>query len=318
MGRLHTLAFVLWLAPGSLLAAPTAPARDGAPDLRPSRPDPAPAELRTAWLRFHELELCQSVDAVFAFQPRAVDVWCVVEDDKSYQKLLELLEPLRGAFEVTVFPTRVKAEKKSPEDKDPPPSIWNNAEVRAHLQDPFGRLGGGTGIRAGGGLEGRGPDSESFLKQRMLLFAEQTLDWGRRMKRCAADLPELSAVAFGYAGESPEVRARATAVALAHAQAVGHYADKLGDNLRNALPAPARRSRAPDDRGGVLHSPADGALEVASAARNIARRVYRFIHPQSHTVGLVDLRDPNLLELLKTLRRMTTGYEHAAGLAVRR
>jgi len=42
-----------------------------------------PLQLREGWLRFHEAELCQGVDAVFVFHKKGMEVWCRVEDEKN-------------------------------------------------------------------------------------------------------------------------------------------------------------------------------------------------------------------------------------------
>jgi hypothetical protein len=300
-------------------AAVRAPARAG-DELDPVVVTAAP-ELRAAWLRYHELELCQTLDATFSLDARSLEAWCVVDDEKSYQKLIEILEPLRASFDVTLYATRPAPEKEKEKEKDkkadeknPPPSLWNNGELREYLQDPFTRGGGLVPpIRVTPRSEGSDPDF--FLKQRMIMFAEQTLDWGRRMKRYAADLPELAAIGLA-SGESADLRARSIAVSVAHTQGIERYGDKLAENMVHALPKATRRFRPRDDApnpSSSLPPPVDGAVQVASAARSIARRVFRFIHPMNHTVGLVDLREPSLLDSFKTLRHMTSDYQRSVG-----
>src|SRR6266536_826614 len=208
----------------------------------PCAAEEVPRALREVWLRFDETELCQEVDAVFNLRKDTMVVWCRVEDEKSYGKFLELIEPLRASYTVAVYVTRLSPEKKSPEDKDPPPSLWNNAEIREYLQDPFQRNPGSAG-----GFTVRPPpgehDSEFFLKQRIMMFAEQTLEWERKMNRYASDLPELAEAAFGSSAE-PALSSRAAATCLAHAQGVEKQAERLADNLARALPKAGKRSRA--------------------------------------------------------------------------
>jgi hypothetical protein len=62
-----------------------------------------------------------------------------------------------------------------------------------------------------------------------------------------------------------------------------------------------------------MGSPAERATAISSTAQDVARRIYRFIHPQQHTVDLDELRDPSLLESLAELRRMTHDFEIALG-----
>lgn len=268
--------------------------------------------LRETWLRFHEAELCQGIDAVFQFHEKGMEVWCRVEDEKTYHKFLELVDPLRASYEIDLYTTRPLAEKKTTEDNDPPPSIWNNAEIRSYLQDPFGKnpTGGGISIRPAAGGE---RDADFFLKQRMLMFAHQTLEWNEKMKRYALDLPELAQAAFG-ADAVPGLRARAVAASRTHAEGVDKYAERLAENLTHALPKATRRFRPTEKEksSAAAASPDTGAAQVANAGQSIARRIYRFIHPQHHTVGLVDLREPSLLESLKTLRNMVDGFQRAA------
>jgi hypothetical protein len=270
------------------------------------------AALREAWLRFHEAEMCQGIDAVFQFHQKGMEVWCRVEDEKTYQKFLELVEPLRASYEIDLYTTRPLAEKKTIEDNDPPPSIWNNAEIRSYLQDPFGKnpTGGGISIRPASGGE---RDADYFLKQRMLMFAQQTLEWNEKMKRYALDLPDLAQAAFG-SDAVPGLRARVVAVSQAHAEGVDKNAERLAENLSHALPKATKRFRSTekDKSPATAASPDTTAEQVANAGQSIARRIYRFIHPQHHTVGLVDLREPSLLESLKTLRNMVDGFQRAA------
>ncbi len=274
-----------------------------------------PRALREAWLRFHETELCQEVDAVFNLRKDTMEVWCRVEDEKSYGKFLELIEPLRASYTVAVYVTRLNPEKKSPEDKDPPPSLWNNSEIREYLQDPLQRNSGSAG-----GFTVRPPpgehDAEFFLKQRIMMFAEQTLEWERRMNRYASDLPDLAEAAFGSSAE-PALGPRAAATCLAHAQGVEKQAERLTDNLRRALPKAGKRSRASELPPSTHRSapPVENAIQLANGTRSVARRIYSFIHPQNHTVGLVDLREPSLLESLRTLRKMAADFQRSASRA---
>ncbi len=268
-------------------------------------------ELRDVWLRFHEAELCQGLDAVFRFREKGVEVWCLVEDEKAYQRFMEMVEPLQGNYTVDLYVTRTAAEKKSPEDRDPPPSLWNNAEIREYLQDPFQKDTGASGlnVRPPPGSE---PNSELFLKQRIMMFAEQTLECDNRMRKYAADLPALAEAGFAPSSD-PDLKARAAAVCLAHAQALDKQAERLMDNLTHALPKSSKRFRSAEqlDKSRRAGPPEESALQVSNAARSIARRVYRFIHPMQHTVGLVDLREPSLIESLKTLRKMVADFQRS-------
>ena len=263
---------------------------------------------REVWLRFHEAELCQGVDAVFAFSEKGIEIWSVVEEEKSYQKLLDLLAPLRASQQVSLYATRPVPEKKSPEDRDPPPSLWNNMEIRGYFQDLRDPGQGGVSVRP------KTPGDPDFLvKQRIMMFATQTLELDRKMKRYTADLTELSEVAFGMEFDA-ELRRRAAATCLGHTQGIRKVAERLTDNLILALPKGSKRlsERAERSNRSSAGPPDQSIISLASATRSIARRIYRFIHPEKHTVGLVDLREPSLLESLKTLRIMTEDFQHSA------
>jgi hypothetical protein len=263
---------------------------------------------REVWLRFHEAELCQGVDAVFAFSEKGIEIWSVVEEEKSYQKLLELLAPLRASQQVSLYATRPVPEKKSPEDRDPPPSLWNNMEIRSYFQDLRDTGQGGVTVRP------KTPGDPDFLvKQRIMMFAVQTLELDRKMKRYTADLTEISEVAFGAEFE-PGLRRRAADTCLAHTQGIRRVAEKLTENLILALPKGSKKlsERAERSKRSPVGPPDQSMISLASATRSIARRIYRFIHPEKHTVGLVDLREPSLLESLKSLRTMTEDFQNAA------
>ena len=265
-------------------------------------------DLRDLWLRFHEADLCQGLDAVFLFRPSGVEIWCIVEDERSFEKLNELLAPLRSGYQIAVYSTRQPAEKKSLEDRSPPPSLWNNEELRTFLSDPFA-----SAMNAPVDPNPKAPPLSAtqadMLKERMIMFAEQTLDWNRRLKRYAADLPALTQIAAD-SSLSSETRARASSICLAHAQAIDRLASRLNDNLSEAFPR-GRRPKNPvetDKSDARKLPPVESAQDLSNSALAAARRVYRFIHPQRHTVGLMDLREPSLLEALRDVRKMASGF----------
>jgi hypothetical protein len=268
--------------------------------------------MREMWIRFHEEELCQSLDTVFSFNEKGVEIWCRIEDEKSFQKLEELVAPLRNSHSVAIYATRPDPEKKSSDSKQPPPSFWNNAEIRDYLQDPFARHAPGRGITAPGPSSAE-RDSDIMLKQRLMMFAEQTLESGMRMRRYGLDLPALADAGFGGDAD-PQLKKRAAETARAHAAGLDKQAAQLIDNLSRALPKSSKREsgREGSQRRRVTSTlPADSANQLSDATRTVARRVYLFVHPQNHTVGLVDLREPSLLESLRTLRRMVSDFDRA-------
>ena len=108
------------------------------------------APLRELWLHFHEEHLCLGVDSIFVFQARGLEIWCRIEDERNYQQLAALVEPLRKSYRIDLYPTHADREKKTTSilDEDPPPSFWTNAELRSYLRDPFFIRFGALGDRA--------------------------------------------------------------------------------------------------------------------------------------------------------------------------
>jgi hypothetical protein len=272
------------------------------------------APLREAWLRFHGSELCLGVDSVFVFQPKSVEVWCRVQDVKNYQALVALLQPLQKTYRIDIYATHPEREKKawSLDDEDPLPSLWTNAELRAYFRDPFaGRAG-----TPDDGAAILGPDSrvDPAVKRRMKLYGDQLLEWTAKAERLADDLPALAAAGFG-ADSTPDTQGRARTVCLEHVREVGKLAERLEENLVYALPRGSGDSRAapPEKPAEAAGDPARDAWRVSDQASEIVRRIRRFLYPQAHTVGLADLREPGLLDSLKTLQTAVTDFERSAG-----
>jgi hypothetical protein len=271
----------------------------------PSRDVPLP--LQQVWLRFHEEELCQGVDAEFAFNKDGLEVHCLVEDEKSYDKFQEMLEPLRSSYKIDLVAERPPVGKDPDEPKTPPASLWENYELRSFLGDPFARA------RERPGSENRNdlppPPPDDILKQQLIVYSEQTLDWNKKMERYAADLPALADVAFG-SSSAPELRPRASAICRAHAQALGRYLGRLTANLAEALPKGDKKDRSHPKSASSAGSNglASGAEEISETARDIAQRVYAFIHPETYTVGLDELRQPSLLDSLRNLQKTNSEF----------
>ncbi len=304
------LGFAAALTVTAGISAGSASVKGGPPPADAARP------IWDTWLRFHEAELCQGVDTVFIFHKKGMEVWCRIEDEKAFQKFSEILKPLRAKYEIGVYATHPPpADKKSGEDRYPPPSLWNNNELRIYLGDPFAREENLTPLSPSN--VGPPPHSkyDTMLKQRMLMFADQTLDWARRLRRLGEGLPALAGAAFG-AGVSEETRARALAICRAHALAMDKYAEKISENLNEATPRALRKAPGPPEiqkSEPAAASPLEAARRVADSAQNVARRTYLFIHPMDHTVELVDLRAPSLLESFKDLRRQVSDLLRTLG-----
>jgi hypothetical protein len=276
-------------------------------------PDPnTPKDVAAAWVRFHEAGLCQGVNAVFVFGEKGLEVSGVIEEERSYEKLQEILRPLPGSYKIELHLTRREEEKKPDEkkDRDPPASLWENYELRSFLGDPFARARERAGFDDDSLLHFPPPDD--MLKQRLLIYAEQVLDWNRRIERYANHLPLLTSVSVDQS-LAHAVRARANAAARAHAQEMERIAGKLNASLEPAFPNPGKRNRAIRGEKSDLadQTIVERADHISGYAQAVCLRVDQFIHPEQLTVGLKELREPSLLESLKSLQRMGSEFQKA-------
>jgi hypothetical protein len=297
--------FCLCLA---LAAAPGAISHDS--DLYDSMPNRnTPKELAEAWLSFHEQDLCQGMDTVFVFSGDGMEVTTLIEDEKSYQKLEELLAPLRSSHKIELSSTRPPEEINAAERREPPASLWENYELRSFMGDPLAQARDRPGFDED--LDALPPSPDPVLKQRLLLYADKVLAWARKIERYAKDIPVLTHASLDPA-LSPELRVRANAICMAHAQNLGKYAEKLHTNLDHAFPYSRKKrsgSPQPEKNAPVLKTAADHADHLSDFGANVARRVYQFIHPKHYTVGLEELRRPGLLESLNALRKAALEFQ---------
>ena len=269
-----------------------------------------PADLASAWLRFHEADLCQGLDAEFMVTGSGVEVSGVIQDQRSYERLEEMLQPLRNSRKVEIHLTPPEEEKMPDEKRDPPASLWENYELRSFLGDPSARA------RERPDFEEQSqvfvPPPDDLLKQRLYIYAEQTLAWNRRIERYAKDLPALTRVALDP-GMPRAFRLRASAVCRAHAQNMERIIGKLNANLEPAFPHSSKQERGagPQKPEVPQGSTVERADQIAEYAQSVALRVYQFIHPEHYTVGLDELRQPSLLESLRTLQKMDSEFQRA-------
>lgn len=274
------------------------------------------APLRDLWLHFHENDFCLGLDTIFVFQPKGVEIWCRIKEEKSFQGFNGLIAPLQRSFRIDLYATHPSREKKpySLADDDPLPSIWNNAELRAYLgdasilhfrpQDPASAQDPG--------LSSTAPDPA--LKRRMKLYGDDVLDLTARMERLASDLPPLAGAAYGP-DIMPDIRARARAVCLEHARETGKCAGRLADNLSHALPRGSGTASAappPEKAQGAPVSPYDAALALSAQAQALGQRIKNFLYPQAHTVDLAELRDRGLIDSLKALQKTVSEFQGRA------
>ncbi len=290
-----------------------------ASEVRPSRVKGVPlrdvaAPLLDVWLRFHEDDLCLGVDSVFVFQARGVEIWCRIKDERKYQQLVSLVEPLRKSYAVELYATHEDREIKtdSISAEDPPPSFWTNTELRSYLRDPFiGRFLSGSDRAEDLAV---GSESDPELKRRLKLYGDQIVEWMNRMVQLAIDLPSLAGAAYGE-GALPDIKNRARAICSNHAREVGKCAGRLEESLSHALPRgsgsyPSAKPSNTHPQGAA--SPYDEALLVSQQAQDLGRRILRFLYPEGHSVTLADLREPSLIDSLKTLQHTTSDFESSA------
>ena len=272
------------------------------------------APLRNAWLRFHENDLCLVVDAVFVFQPKGMEIWCRAKDERSLQELNALLTPLQSSYRIDLYAAYSDREKKpwEREDDDPPPSLWNNAELRSYFRDPADTRWGAVDDSASNLIPDRGLDL--VMKRRIMLYSDQILEWMKKMDRFAKGLPSLAGAGYGE-DPVPEIQARARAVSRDHVREIGRYAGRLFESLRHAFPRGSGNGLLPQGPKPIpdtSDSPYDSALRVSAQAQDLNQSILRFLYPQNYTVTLTDLRDPGLLDLMKAVQQSASDFERNA------
>jgi hypothetical protein len=264
----------------------------------------APQKLVDAWLEFHRSKLCQSIDAVFVFNNQGVEIWCLSRNEKSYQKLRRLFEPLQASCRIEIYATRPPTED-SAEDSVPPPSLCENRELLDYLHVPF-RSQPSAGTNANSDFL----SGSEILKQRLISYAERIFAWNFRIKQNATDLPELIQAALD-SGFATDLRMHASAVCAAHARDLLENIRKLSKNLVYAFPKSdhkepvAKTESIKKEKLSVLAQ----AEDISGAAKELARRVNKFIYPDQYTVDLSDLRQPKILDSLRNLEAVVQNFQ---------
>jgi hypothetical protein len=269
-----------------------------------------PRKLQEAWLRFHEVGLCQDVDAAFVFDEGGVKVWSRIESDKSYLKFQALFAPLSKLYPVELYINRPREEKEMEDGDNPPPSLWQNHELRSNLGDRTAQVS----VEDEGQISIYRFPSDVLLKQRLLIYAEQTLSRNRKMEHYALDLFALARTAFD-SGIPSDIRSKSLAICLAHARNLEKNIGKLSSGLAQAIPGSAKwesGSAQPAADPYAENKPLpEKAEQIYTYAQSVARRVHRFIYPEYYTIELEELRYPSLLESLRTLQRMVQKFQEA-------
>jgi hypothetical protein len=267
----------------------------------------APEKLIEAWLEFHRSNLCQSMDAVFVFNKKGVEIWCLNKDGKKYKKLQQLFDPLQSSYKIEIYATRPPAPDDSDEDPAPPPSLCENYELRSYLRDPLAQL---RDIAEGDDFNKEAVSPDAVLKQRLIVYAEHVLEWNSRMKQYAADLPELVRTALNP-GLKKELRISASAICVGHTKELLGNLRSLVHNLTHAFPKPRKAAAVikAEDRKHGNHTLPEFAEHIAVAAKEMSERIHRFIYPDQHTVDLNDLRKPLMLVYIKNLEESVRNFQ---------
>lgn len=278
-------------------------AESSVPSIAPFPPEVS-RELVEAWLRLHDEELCLGIDAVFVPDGGGIQVWSLTKDEKRHKKLLKILQPLAGSGRVEIF----AAEPVSPDHSDEdgaPPSLWENDELRTFYRIPR---------RSDQGINPATPLSviprEDIYEQRLIIFANQTLERSENLRRYAKDLPALSHVALNHAYDS-DLRLLAFKICREHARGMEKLIGRLNNILKYAIPRGKETKEAqPQDvqDGEWEDSLMKLAVRIAGNTDDIAQQVYTFIYPDSHTVELDELQSPGILNALRMLRELNEIY----------
>jgi hypothetical protein len=305
-------------------------------------PNPnTPPKLVEAWLEFHREGLCRNLDVVFAFSGQGMEIWCRSEENRSYRKLQQLIEPLRNSHDVDLYTTTPPKAKGAQDagnaESDLPPSLLENRELHAYLRPipglnmPTPRLiqivtndkgesqvqvitpgfPGGPPLTAGA--------AEQILRSRLIAYARSVMEDSRIMRQYADDLCELVRVALEPAFAAT-LRRRAAQICRAHAKDLAKSVADLRKDLSYALPKTKEKTKEKKavekktKESGKAGTPTPHAFiekteSTAATARDLASQIYRFIYPQEHTVSLDDLRRPDLAASLEAFEEETRTLE---------
>lgn len=284
---------------------------NSATNITPFPPD-TPLALVELWLRFHDEELCQGIDAVFVSNENNFQVWSLVKDEKRYKKFLKLLQRISQSRRVETFAAEPVPSEDSDETNGLPPSLWENDELRALFRVPKRRSDPEEIIIRPLSII----STEEIFKQRLIIFAAQTIEGSENLERYAKDLPALTHLALDLDFDA-DLRLLALKICRKHAHGLEKQIDKLNKNLKQALPEGKKKQALPlqDIRDSSREaSPVELAERISEKAQNVARQVYSFIYPDSHIVELDELRNPGILDSLTVLREMNEIYVQKLGL----
>jgi len=275
-------------------------------------PNPeTPANMREIWLRFHEEHICEDVGAIFLFRGNGMELIVDKSKSRDLKKLGKLLKELGGQNQIKMYLADTRSEESENPEQKFPVSFRLNENLRSNLGDPKSV----DFFRFNSSQSPTGFSPASLFKIRMDLFARDTLDYTWKMKRYAEHLPLLARAALDP-GATPDMKRRILDIFRDHAAELEKYIGKLYVNIEKATPRPFNEPRAMLDAGNSVlkgHSSIEAAVWIADEARSQYSSVYEFLYPRDHTVDISELRNPKLLQSLKTLQAITEEFSESIG-----
>jgi hypothetical protein len=286
------------------LAAALQAAADGCNDI-PGKD--TPRKLQESWLRFHGSDLCQDLDAVFVFDGGGMQIWSRIDSDKAYLKFQDIFGALSTQYRVTLYTNRTKEEKEWDNGDNPPPSLWQNYELRANLGDRAAQFPNFGEER----ITINPPSADPLLKQRLYIYADQTLKRNKKMTRIALGIFAL--VRLATDPDIPgDIRSKAAAIGSDHAKSLDKQIGKLTSDLKQAIPRSGRR-RSGSSKSAISEFEnmplRERAEQIYERTQSVALAVHRFIFPELYTVALSELRDPSLTDSLNQLRGEVQSFQ---------
>jgi hypothetical protein len=274
------------------------------------QPD-APLPLKEAWLRFHELDLCRELDLDFLLNDGKVQIWTIFEKEKSYRRFLGLFAHLQKAGLVELYPTRLIEKREMEDDFNPPPSLRMNYELRAYFGDPDIYLMKRLDNDDKDDFDDIDDSLAESLKYRLVVYAKQVLALNLKIERTGRDISTLYNMAVDPQ-ISPDLRSLAIDVCKMHVKNLARYLVTMNFHLIHAFPNAGKNptdSSHSEKLSAGAETPADRAMQISADVQIIVLQVRRFIYPKKFDVNLDELRQPGIIESIKTLQKNISEFQ---------
>ena len=290
-----------------------------------------PPKLIEAWLDFHREGLCRNLDAVFAFDRQGMEIWCRSEDNRDFQKLQKILEPLRNSLNVELYitrPTKNGSEDQKLNWADMPPSIAENRELNSYLRpmpgnqprivmlvDSDGQVYTRVLQDTPGMMAANAAAMNRAQLSRLTIWANRVLGNNRIMRQYAVDIPELLRAAFEPTFHAA-LHGRARDICRKHTKDLAKSIRDLKKDLSRAFPKTLEKNaenKKTTNNESLAAFPAvmEKADMIAENARILSGRIYSFIYPMEHTVDLDELKKPGLIITLNALEAEIGDFERS-------